>query len=128
MHLILPIYPQGLEREFRIRHVVVGVKRFTTDGDTTLALRLSDAETDYVYKVWMCRRIYKVFILLFCFPQLDKPKSQTRHQSILYVSFLHCPNLQLKEILKLRIQWDLKWLPACGYFISLLVKLYPRQN
>ena len=76
----------------------------------------------------MCTRIYKVFILLFCFLQLDKPKSQTRHQSILYVSFLHCPNPQLKEILKLRIQWDLKWLRACGYFISLLVKLYPRQN
>jgi len=28
-----------------------GCKRPTTDGDTTLALRLSDAETDYVYKV-----------------------------------------------------------------------------
>lgn len=51
VHLILPIYPQGLEREFRIRHVVVGVKGPTMDGDTTLALRLSDAETNYVYKV-----------------------------------------------------------------------------
>ena len=51
MHLILPIYPQGLETEFRIRHVVVGVKGPTTDGGTTLALRLSDAETNYVYKV-----------------------------------------------------------------------------
>lgn len=49
--LILLIYPQGLEREFRIRHVVVGVKGPTTDGDTTLASRLSDAETNYVYKV-----------------------------------------------------------------------------
>jgi glycogen synthase len=51
VHLILPIYPQGLEREFRIRHVVVGVKGPTTVSDTTLALRLSDAETNYVYKV-----------------------------------------------------------------------------
>ena len=40
-----------IKREFRIRHVVVGVKGPTTDGDTTLASRLSDAETNYVYKV-----------------------------------------------------------------------------